>query len=100
MIKKFIRYVASNYGITLDVLQSKTRLPHVVEARRVIYACIRKYTNMTYSQIGEIFNQDHSSIVFSVQKYNIYREIYPDFKEKTDLFERYFSKKYILSVIY
>lgn len=57
-----------NYNFTK--LKIKKRTPRYVLARRLSCYFIRKYTNLTFVEIGLIFKIDHSTVIYYINKVN------------------------------
>lgn len=56
------------YRIKVDDMLSSTRKKEVVQARNIaIYLC-RELTNLSFPAIGQHFNKDHTSILYSFNK--------------------------------
>ena len=56
-------------GVTLEDVLGHSRHKNVVIARHALMALVREETNLSYPQIGEIFNRDHTTIIAAVKKY-------------------------------
>tara|TARA_R110000822_G_scaffold108_1_gene528 strand:+ start:63 stop:452 length:390 start_codon:yes stop_codon:yes gene_type:complete len=54
--------------ITMDQLESKSRLRSVVEARRMVFNVARDLLEMTFSETGKIFNQDHATAIHHIKQ--------------------------------
>lgn len=54
--------------ITMDQLESKSRLRPVVEARRMVFNVARDLLEMTFSETGKIFNQDHATAIHHIKQ--------------------------------
>ena len=60
--------VSDFYSIRKDDILSSTRKKEVVQARNIaIYLC-RELTNLSFPAIGQHFNKDHTSILYSFNK--------------------------------
>jgi chromosomal replication initiator protein len=53
------------FNIELVKLQNKSRQRKVVFPRQVIMYFLTEYTDMTYREIGLIFNRDHTTVIHS-----------------------------------
>lgn len=51
-------------GINRDILCSPARQRPIVEARYIFAYIVRKKTNLSLLEIGNILNKNHSSIIF------------------------------------
>lgn len=43
---------------------------------------LRKHTKLTYQQLGDYFNKDHSTVLYAEAKIDGYATIYPSVKSK------------------
>ena len=85
-----VECVTDEYGVTLDVILSKTRLRPVVDARHVLCALMRRRLKMTLSEIGEFLqDRDHTTVRHGVQMFNNRYETEEVYREKVD---RIYSK--------
>lgn len=62
---KVLKICTEYYGVNM---YKKTRVRHIVEPRQVAYYFLKKYTRMSLSSIGKIFNQDHATALHAVKK--------------------------------
>jgi chromosomal replication initiator protein len=62
---KIISIVAKRYDISKDDILSKKRDQNIAYARNVSIYVIRSVTQMSFPEIGKIFNRDHSTIMSS-----------------------------------
>lgn len=60
---KIIEVVVRATGIEVSELMGKRRNPRVVLSRRLVEAALRRYTLMSYPEIGAMFGINHSSAV-------------------------------------
>lgn len=60
-----IKSTCEQFNIELVKLQSKSRQRKVVFPRQVIMYFLTEYTDMTYLEIGKIFNRDHTTVIHS-----------------------------------
>ena len=64
--KDYILSVVSKYsGLSLEDLRKKTRKRSICQNRQIACYFLLKYTYLTTSKVGEVFNLDHSTIVYS-----------------------------------
>jgi chromosomal replication initiation ATPase DnaA len=54
--------------VSIKDMRGHMRLPEYVDARMAVWYVLHTKLNMGYSVIGRIYNRDHSSIVYGVQK--------------------------------
>lgn len=60
--------VCKVFNCTRRMLEGASRLRHIVEARQLAMALIRKETTMSYEQIGLIFGRDHTTVIYSCRE--------------------------------
>lgn len=66
-----ISVVSERLGITVDQIKSNTRKRDIVEARFIAVALIMiANPEFTLKKVGEIFNRDHSTIVYARDNFN------------------------------
>ena len=68
LINRILESVASYYGVTVDALKSKSKTDAVANARHAAIYIIRKMTDKSYKEIGQIFSRDHSTAMASYDK--------------------------------
>jgi chromosomal replication initiator protein len=67
-IKSIQEHVADHFGLTLDVLVSKTRKQEVAAARQIAMFLAKRLTKQPLKIIGLHFgNRDHSTVVHAIQ---------------------------------
>lgn len=74
------------YSIRKDDILSSTRKKEVVQARNIaIYLC-RELTNLSFPAIGQHFNKDHTSILYSFNKIaKLNEDEFPDIFENISM---------------
>ncbi|HIJ79457.1 MAG: chromosomal replication initiator protein DnaA [Desulfobulbaceae bacterium] len=60
-------FVAGQFNLSVDELQSKSRKKTVTFPRQVSMYLARKMTEQALSDIGKAFNRDHSTVVHSIR---------------------------------
>jgi len=79
-----IESVARYYNLNKTILLSKTRTKNVANARHIAMYLIRKYINLSLSEIGSLFGgKNHSVVLLSIKK--IENSLDNDEKLKEDL---------------
>lgn len=61
--------VMEAHQITIDELRSKFKAKKHSDARAVVSYLLRKYTTMSYPQIGRVINKDHTSIMLAERRF-------------------------------
>lgn len=67
-IDKIFSAVCLNYKVSKEDLLSNKRNSNIVYARHIAIYLIRSITEMSYPNIGKIFDKDHTTIIASIQK--------------------------------
>ena len=70
LIDKIISTVAKYYGVAVDELKSKKKTDAVANARHIAIYIIRKLTDKSFKEIGNIFSRDHTTIMASCDRVN------------------------------
>tara|TARA_R110001599_G_scaffold178277_2_gene370744 strand:- start:109 stop:534 length:426 start_codon:yes stop_codon:yes gene_type:complete len=52
-------------GITVEKMRSRTRVRGIVDVRQVAMYLVDKYTRLTLSKTGQLFNRDHATVLHS-----------------------------------
>ena len=68
LIDRIIKQVSEFYGVSVDTLKSNKRTANVAHARHIAVYIIKKLTEKSYQDIGDIFNRDHTTIMSSCTK--------------------------------
>lgn len=67
-VERIIEEVAKTYSVLPEDIRSKKRNANISTARQTAIYVIREVTQMSMAAIGEEFNRDHSTIVYSVNQ--------------------------------
>ena len=67
-IEKIYTAVQKKYGIRKEDILGQKRNKEIAEARHICVYLIREITEISYPQIGKIFNRDHATIISSYDK--------------------------------
>lgn len=65
---KIIRAAAVYSGIPIELVTGKRRSRRVIVARMSAIYVIRQSTDLSYPEIGRIFNRDHTTVMHSVKR--------------------------------
>lgn len=68
LIDKIIKTVSSYYGVSVEELKSKKKTDAVANARHIAIYLIRKLTDKSYKEIGNIFSRDHTTVMASCER--------------------------------
>lgn len=61
----YINRAAKYYGVPADSLFVKSRKRKVVYPRQLAMSLLRKHTKLSFEEIGNIFGEDHSTVIYS-----------------------------------
>lgn len=70
LIDKIISTVAKYYGVSVEEIKSKKKTDAVANARHIAIYIIRKLTDKSFKEIGNIFSRDHSTVMASCERVN------------------------------
>lgn len=70
------------FSIDRKALFGKRRDADVVEARHIAMLALRIKNRMSVTDIGRIFNKDHSSVIHACEKINNQVRIYPEYADR------------------
>ena len=85
--------VASYFGLTVGILESKRRKKEFVIPRFIAMYIARRYTNNTLKEIGRFFgNRDHSSVINACNRVEQMIKEDINFKNKYEKVIRYLNK--------
>jgi chromosomal replication initiator protein len=68
LINRIIESVANYFGVTVEAIKSKAKTDAVANARHAAIYIIRKMTDKSYKEVGQIFSRDHSTAMASFYK--------------------------------
>lgn len=82
-VEMILNAVAKHFGIKMKDLKGISRVKNFSLPRQIAMYMIRRYTNLGYREIGQIFGKDHSTAVHAHQK--IETEIETDMELKRNI---------------
>jgi len=68
-INKIVAEVARTYGAQINDIYSKKQNAEITEMRQMAMYIVRELTGSSTKQIGKEFNRDHSTVVYSLDKF-------------------------------
>jgi chromosomal replication initiator protein len=87
-----IKAVARHYDLKVADVKSKSNARQIVIPRQVAMYLCKKLTDLSYPEIGKLFNdKHHSTVMYSVDKVAELRKNDPDFDRTLQKFEQHFS---------
>jgi chromosomal replication initiator protein len=66
MANTILRAVSDAYTVAIDDLQSKKRTKNLARARQTAMYLLRDLTSLTTTEIGAIFDRDHSTVLYAI----------------------------------
>jgi chromosomal replication initiator protein len=48
-------------------MSSQSRHAHIAQARQIAIYLIKKHTKLSLEEIGDMFNRDHATVLYSIQ---------------------------------
>jgi chromosomal replication initiator protein len=89
---EIVKVVARHYDLKVSEIKSKSNSRQIVIPRQVAMYLCKKLTDLSYPEIGKLFNdKHHSTVMYSVEKVQQMRESDPDLDRTLSNFERHFA---------
>lgn len=89
---EIIKYVATHYGLKLPEIKSRNNSKQIAFPRQVAMFLCKQLTDLSYPEIGRLFNdKHHSTVMYSVEKIENLRSTDPNFARTLDQFLVRFS---------
>ena len=84
---ELLKGVAAHYGLRVSDMKAKSNSKPIAFPRQVAMYLCRKLTNLSYPEIGRLFNdKHHSTVMHSVEKIERMVEDDPDFRKVIESF--------------
>ncbi|MBI2215100.1 MAG: chromosomal replication initiator protein DnaA [Acidobacteria bacterium] len=89
--QEILRVVASHYGIKVAEMKSKSNSRPIAYPRQIAMYMCKLLTDLSYPEIGKIFNnKHHSTVIYSVEKIEKLREDDPSVGNTLDNLTKHF----------
>jgi chromosomal replication initiator protein len=89
---EIVKYVAGHYGLKLSEIKSRNNSKQIAFPRQVAMFLCKQLTDLSYPEIGRLFNdKHHSTVMYSVEKIEQLRSTDADFARTLDRFLNHFS---------
>jgi chromosomal replication initiator protein len=89
---EIVKAVARHYDLKISEIKSKSNSRQIVIPRQVAMYLCKKLTDLSYPDIGKMFNdKHHSTVMYSVEKVQQMRESDPDLDRILQAFEHQFA---------
>ena len=74
--ERALAIVCDYFEISKSEIIAKDRTKNIKYARQIACYVIQEFTNLSYHKIGLIINRDHATVIHSVKKIMIEKELY------------------------
>jgi chromosomal replication initiator protein len=89
---EIVKFVARHYDLKVSEIKSKSNARQIVIPRQVAMYLCKRLTDLSYPEIGKLFNdKHHSTVMYSVEKVQQMRESDSDFDRILRGFEKHFA---------
>ena len=89
-----IAIVGSSYGVHSRTIKSRNGSASTCDCKRMITSLLRRYTSMTYKQIGSLLCLNYSSIINHHRLHDGFIETDSVYRGKYQAIQNEFDKKY------
>ena len=87
-----IKKVANHEHLEVDQIKSERRFGPLIAAKHKAMFLIKKFTKLSYSEVGELFNgKDHATVIHACKSVQNQIDIYPDYREEMEEIMSYFN---------
>lgn len=92
-MKIILEAVASEYGITIEQLKSKSRYYPLPDARKMACYFLNKYKTrrVTLNDIGKFLNIRHDGVLYNCKKHAEFYETEKEYREAAQRLQNYFD---------
>jgi chromosomal replication initiator protein len=89
---EIIKFVAHRYGLKVGEIKSRSNSRQIVFPRQVAMYICKRLTELSYPEIGKLFNdKHHSTVMHSVDKIDQLRRDDPDLERTLEEIEQHFA---------
>ncbi|MEA2599713.1 MAG: chromosomal replication initiator protein [Acidobacteriota bacterium] len=89
---EIVKFVARHYDLKVSEIKSKSNSRQIVIPRQVAMYLCKRLTELSYPEIGKLFNdKHHSTVMYSVDMVDKKREADPDFDRMLKSLEGHFA---------
>jgi chromosomal replication initiator protein len=89
---EIVKYVAAHYGLKLSEIKSRNNSKQIAFPRQVAMYMCKQLTDLSYPEIGRLFNdKHHSTVMYSVDKIEQLRATDQNLDRKLDEFLAHFA---------
>ena len=80
------KVIAENYQISVSELKGRNKTKKFIIPRQIAIYIARKITEISYTELGDEFGKDHSTIMYNYQKIEDEIKVNPILDQKIDLY--------------
>ncbi|HEX4964876.1 MAG TPA: chromosomal replication initiator protein DnaA [Thermoanaerobaculia bacterium] len=89
---EIVKFVARHYDLKVSEIKSKSNSRQIVIPRQVAMFLCKRLTDLSFPEIGKLFNdKHHSTVMYSVEMVGKKRETDPDFDRTLKSLEAHFA---------
>ena len=89
---EIVKFVARHYDLKVSEIKSKSNSRQIVIPRQIAMYLCKRLTDLSYPEIGKLFNdKHHSTVMYSVEKVQQMRDADPDLDRTLQSLERHFA---------
>ena len=66
LAKDILNTVSNYYGVSIEDIKGKCRKRKIVKPRQIIMFLLRTKARMVLSDIGDVLNRDHTTVIHSI----------------------------------
>ena len=67
--KNYLEHMSVIFGVSIDKLLSNSRARRLVWIRYILYNYLKTVGSMTLTEIGNVFNRDHATVIHGIKKH-------------------------------
>jgi chromosomal replication initiator protein len=89
---EIVKFVARHYGLKVSEIKSRNNSKQIAFPRQVAMYLCKQLTDLSYPDIGKLFNnKHHSTVMYSVEKIGTLRSSDPDLDRTLETLGQHFS---------
>lgn len=69
--------ICVDHGVTIDNIAAGSKQRSIAHARHHIFAAIRSIARLSFTEIGNLFGRDHTSVIHGIEAHHKRAEISP-----------------------
>lgn len=79
--------ISERYNLSWPVIEGRSRIRKVVDARRLYCGILRNIFRLTFQEIGDILNKNHATILHSIAQHDTFVRILKSYKRNYEEIE-------------